>query len=117
MDTKTACSWTLPRCVHKRLVKLAIALAIIATTIIGGTHRSAMAATVTLSPGANIQNAVNSNPAGTSFLLNPGVYHSTLTMTKNGDSFIGQPGAVMDGARAKRLDASFYQWRIVLDNN
>jgi parallel beta-helix repeat protein len=57
-----------------------------------------MAATVTLSPGANIQNAINSNPAGTSFLLNPGVYRTTLTMSKNGDSFIGQPGATMDGA-------------------
>ena len=117
MYSRTACPWTLLRCVQSRIATFAIALMITATAIISGQDRNAAAATVTLSPGANIQNAVNSNPAGTSFLLNPGVYHSTLTMTKNGDSFIGQPGAVMDGARAKRLDASFYQWRIVLDNN
>src|SRR5579872_5446810 len=64
-----------------------------------GAAPPADAASVTLSPGANIQSAVNSNPAGTTFVLQAGVYHwQGVTSPKNGDSFIGQAGAIMDGA-------------------
>jgi parallel beta-helix repeat protein len=61
----------------------------------------APAPTVTLSPGANLQNAVDTAPAGTTFVLQPGPYRYAsvnLTSSQNGDSFIGQTGAILDGA-------------------
>jgi parallel beta-helix repeat protein len=62
--------------------------------------RSGGAVTVTLSPITDIQTAVNSNPPGTAFLLLHGVYRAmSVTAPKNGDSFIGQSGAVLDGAK------------------
>jgi parallel beta-helix repeat protein len=56
------------------------------------------AATVTLSPGASIQSAVNANPGGTKFVLTPGLYRAQSVEPQTGDSFIGEPGADMDGA-------------------
>lgn len=50
------------------------------------------ATTVTLSPGANIQTAVNANPAGTTFLLKAGIYRGQVIVPKDNDSFIGQGG-------------------------
>jgi len=83
-------------------VALASSFTLLAVVALGARNAyskpSAMAARVTLSPGANIQNAIDSNPAGTTFLLNPGVYHGSVTLTQNGDSFIGKRGAIMDGA-------------------
>src|SRR5205823_5429175 len=65
-----------------------------------GSITVAGATTVTLSPGANIQSAVNNSPPGTSFVLRPGIYRgSSATSLKDGDSFIGQPGANMNGAK------------------
>jgi len=66
-----------------------------------GWNGNAMAASVMLSPEDNIQDAVNANPAGTSFVLQAGVYRNssvTLSALNNGDSFIGQAGAILDGA-------------------
>jgi parallel beta-helix repeat protein len=80
-------------------VEPATVAAIVLTAILGGLNHDAMAATVTLSPGDNIQNAVNANPAGTTFILSAGAYRNqSVTSLQNGDSFIGQPGAIMDGA-------------------
>ena len=63
-------------------------------TVSGGSLR------VTLSPTNDIQTAVNNNPESTTFKLQPGLYRAmSVTSPKNGDSFIGQSGAVMDGAR------------------
>jgi parallel beta helix pectate lyase-like protein len=53
-----------------------------------------------LSPGDNIQNAVNTNPAGTTFVLQPGIYRGqSITSLQSGDTFFGEIGAVMDGAK------------------
>jgi parallel beta-helix repeat protein len=52
---------------------------------------------IALSPGQSIQAAVNANPAGTTFTITPGTYYSQSVIPKTGDSFLGQPGAVLDG--------------------
>jgi parallel beta-helix repeat protein len=65
-----------------------------------GSNDKAIAATVTLSPRDNIQNEVNNNPAGTTFVLQPGTYQrQSVNSLKNGDSFIGQTGAILNGAK------------------
>src|SRR3990172_2006229 len=63
------------------------------------------AATVRITPGANIQNAINSNPAGTTYILASGVHRATFTNVnqihiapKAGDIFEGETGAVLSGA-------------------
>lgn len=46
---------------------------------------------VTISPGSSIQTAVDGNPAGTTFVLQPGKYRlPSPIIPKNGDSFLGQ---------------------------
>ncbi len=82
------------------VVKLAVAATIAAVSIAGGRDRCAMAATVLLSPRNNIQNAVNANPAGTTFILQRGVYRNNgVVSLRNGDRFIGQPGAILNGSK------------------
>jgi parallel beta-helix repeat protein len=49
-----------------------------------------LAQQVSLSPGMNIQAAVNDAPAGSTFLLSAGVYRMQSIVPKNGDIFIGQ---------------------------
>jgi hypothetical protein len=57
-----------------------------------------MAATVTLSPPDNIQNAVDVNRPGTIFALRPGIYcEASVTSLKDGDSFIGEPAQSWTG--------------------
>jgi parallel beta-helix repeat protein len=57
------------------------------------------AATVTLRPGAIIQDSVAKYPAGTAFLLKTGVYRLQSVLPKNGMSFLGEAGTVLSGAR------------------
>jgi len=59
----------------------------------------AFATTVTISPTENIETVVNSNPAGTTFIITPGVYRMQSVTPKNGDIFEGQSGAVLNGSR------------------
>jgi parallel beta-helix repeat protein len=74
--------------------------ALITAAIAVGPVFGAMAATVTLSPSRDIQNAVHDNPPGTTFVFQPGIYReASVTSLKDGDSFIGRPGAILDGAR------------------
>ncbi len=54
---------------------------------------------VTLSPGDDIQQAVDSNPPGTTFMLNAGVYRIQSVLPKKGDAFIGAVGVVLNGAK------------------
>jgi len=68
----------------------------------GGTTTAS--ATVTIDPGTvlnpadDIQAAVNASPAGTTFILNPGLYRMQSVVPKDGDIFAGESGAVLDGA-------------------
>jgi parallel beta-helix repeat protein len=73
---------------------------IAAIALTGITSSSALAATVNLSPGNNIQKAVNNNPGGTTFVLKSGTYREqSVTSLKNGDSFVGQNGADLNGSK------------------
>ena len=86
--------------VHRRLVITLVATVLTLVSTFTGRCGSAIAATITLSPENSIENAVNSNPPGTTFLLQPGVYRdNSVYLLKGGDSFIGRPGAIMDGAK------------------
>lgn len=58
----------------------------------------AEAATVTVPAGGNIQSAINSNPAGTTYLLS-GVYRMQSITPKNGDIFDGQNSATLNGSK------------------
>lgn len=49
-------------------------------------------------PGQNLASTVSSYPAGTTFLIKAGVHRMQYAIPKNYDSFVGEPGAVMDGA-------------------
>src|SRR6185369_16875994 len=55
---------------------------------------------VVIRPGDNIQKVVNSKPGGTEFLLKAGVYARQTIRPKSGMSFIGEPGATLDGENA-----------------
>jgi parallel beta-helix repeat protein len=58
---------------------------------------SARPAPVVINPGDSIQAAVNASPAGTSFLIKRGVHRRQRVKPKDGMSFIGEAGAVLDG--------------------
>jgi parallel beta-helix repeat protein len=59
----------------------------------------ALGAPVVIQPGASIQSAVNRNPEGTTFTLKAGMHRQQMVAPKNGNTFIGEPGAIMSGAR------------------
>jgi parallel beta-helix repeat protein len=69
-----------------RSVRTVITFAIL--SILGSAF--ARAGTVTISPGANIPSIVSSSPAGTTFVISPGVYRlQTSINPQNGDVFTG----------------------------
>lgn len=55
---------------------------------------------VQVHPGDNIEELVKTHTPGTSFTISPGVYRLVSVSPKNGDSFYGEPGAVLSGAEA-----------------
>ena len=81
------------------LVAFAIRRSLIAVLVIATCARVAGAATVTLLPGTNIQAAVNSHPAGTTFRLKSGVYRMQSVAPLRGDKFIGEAGADLNGSK------------------
>lgn len=50
-------------------------------------------------PGDNIQLAVDTSPLGTTFYIKAGVHRLQQVTPKGDDRFIGEPGAVLSGAR------------------
>ena len=54
---------------------------------------------VVIHAGESIQQAVDANPPGTSFLIEAGLYRMQSVVPKAGNQFIGQPGAILSGAR------------------
>jgi parallel beta-helix repeat protein len=60
---------------------------------------SAPASGPVIQPGADIQAAVDANPPGTAFLLKAGIHRMQQVLPKDGDSFTGEPGTVLSGAR------------------
>ncbi len=59
---------------------------------------SAMAQ-VNIFPGQNIQQVIAGYPAGTLFILKPGVHRMQSIVPRNGDMFFGEAGTVLSGAR------------------
>jgi hypothetical protein len=57
------------------------------------------ASTVLLSPGDNLQVAVNNAPAGTTFVLREGVYRMQEIFAKSGDIFNGEGKVVLNGSQ------------------
>jgi parallel beta-helix repeat protein len=54
---------------------------------------------VVINPGDSIQKAVDSNPEGTTFTIKAGVHRLQQVIPRNGNTFIGEPGAIMSGAK------------------
>lgn len=54
---------------------------------------------VTVHTGENIQALVSAHPPGTSFTITPGTYRLQSIRPKDGDSFVGEQGATLSGAR------------------
>jgi hypothetical protein len=73
------------------------AAATVPVVIAAGAPVSAASRLVTIEPGASIQAAVNASPAGTAFLIRRGVHRRQSVRPKDGMTFIGEAGAVLDG--------------------
>jgi Right handed beta helix region len=54
--------------------------------------------TTAVGPSQRVQDLVERMPAGTTFLIQAGVHRLESVVPKNGDSFIGEPGAILSGA-------------------
>jgi parallel beta-helix repeat protein len=52
---------------------------------------------VVIQPGQSIQAAVNANPSGTTFWLKAGTWHQQSVVPKDGMTFAGEAGAILDG--------------------
>jgi len=55
--------------------------------------------TVSLVPGTDIQKTVNAHPAGTTYRIKAGVHRLQQITPKDGDTFIGDQGAILNGAQ------------------
>lgn len=53
---------------------------------------------VRIGVGQNIQQVIESHPAGTRFVIGAGVHRGQSIVPRTGDVFIGEPGAVLNGA-------------------
>jgi parallel beta-helix repeat protein len=63
------------------------------------------------------QQVVNAHPAGTTYLVKSGVHrHNFSVQPKSGDTFCGEPGAVLDGARSLRSAFSGGAINVTLDS-
>lgn len=60
---------------------------------------SAASQHVVVNPGDNIAILVNREPPGTTFLIKAGIHRLQSVEPKDGDSFIGESGATLDGAQ------------------
>ncbi|MFN2384611.1 MAG: nitrous oxide reductase family maturation protein NosD [Gemmatimonadota bacterium] len=57
---------------------------------------------VPIAPGQSIQAAVNSHPAGTTFVIRAGTHRRQTVQPKDGMTFVGEAGAVLDGENSTR---------------
>jgi parallel beta-helix repeat protein len=73
--------------------------------IAAATSSVAAAKTVQLSPGENIQTAVNAAPVGTTFELLAGTYRMQSIQPKNNDIFIGQGSVILTGSQVLSFKA------------
>jgi hypothetical protein len=71
--------------------------------------------TLVLNPGDNLGARVAAQPPGTTFVFNPGIYRGASITARNGDTFQGQPGAILSGARVLNGFQQFQNGRWYLD--
>lgn len=57
------------------------------------------AAEVHVAPGTDIQVLINDRPEGTVYRLKPGVHRLQSIVPRSGDTFIGEDGTILNGAR------------------
>jgi hypothetical protein len=65
---------------------------------------------VSIRPGENIQARVNAAPPGTRFLMKSGVHRLQAIVPKDGNTFLGESGAVLSGAVLLRAVRSGSYW-------
>ena len=66
--------------------------------IYGTKTTSAPAGAIILHPGDNVASIVNAAPAGATFYFEPGVYRGVSLAPKDGQTFIGAQGAILNGS-------------------
>lgn len=71
---------------------------------------------VVISPGQNIQDAINSNAAGTAFLLRAGVHSASGLTPKDRQQFVGEEGAVLSGGNRLALAFVGDAANVLIDN-
>ena len=83
-------------------------VAICGTAMLTGPS-SAPAGAVTVAPGAStIQNAIAQHPAGTTYYLSTGTFFVAGSINpKDNDTFIGAPGAIIDGSGTQPVAFGF----------
>ena len=72
--------------------------AVVAIGITGCTPSAQSQQTVVLKPGQDLAAAVDRAPEGTRFRLEPGVYRQQTIRPKDRQEFVGQEGAILNGA-------------------
>jgi parallel beta-helix repeat protein len=87
-----------------RVIRSAVVAGVLLSAGAGGLTAAASSASattvgITVTLGQSIQAAVDANPAGSTFLLQPGIYRMQSIHAKTGDTFIGQSGTTLSGAR------------------
>ena len=63
---------------------------------------------VIIRPSDDAQSVVNAHPEGTVFLFKQGTHYGVNILPKNGQSFVGEPGAVLDGQGSS--NPAFASW-------
>ncbi|HEX6536611.1 MAG TPA: right-handed parallel beta-helix repeat-containing protein [Gemmatimonadaceae bacterium] len=79
---------------------LPVAIQVLALLFLECSPASEPTGSVSVTPGTDLQAMVDSHDSGTTFYLEAGVYARQNVMPKNGNSFIGAPGATLDGEHA-----------------
>jgi parallel beta-helix repeat protein len=84
------------------LITVALALLLVACGQPGplASSNPAVTAGIEVFPGESIQAAVDANPGSTTFVLKAGTHRRQRVVPKSGNTFLGEPGTVLDGENA-----------------
>ncbi len=82
---------------------------------------TAPAGAVVVSTSENVNDLTEANPAGTTFWLSPGTHKLgngpfAQVIPKDGNTYIGAPGAILDGGRRNRYAFTGYATAVTLKN-
>jgi hypothetical protein len=79
--------------------------------------RCPVSAAVPIGTADDAQTVVNAHGAGTTYLVKAGVHERNFSVRpKSGDSFCGEPGAVLDGGRSLQFAVSGTATNVTLDS-